>query len=424
MQPAAAVRTIAAAANLPNRAVEGFFSILKMGFIVDNSSRTAGLARGLRRRCSSFLMFPTRRVTAFLLGASLASLPLTASGAQIELERRVSEVYRTASPAVVNITAQIQSYDWFRGQVTQEGSGSGFVYDSGGRIVTNYHVVEAADQLQVTFKGGEVRDARLVGADPANDLAVLQVAAGAGDPRPLALGDSDALEVGRFVVAIGHPFGLDQTLTTGVVSGLGRVIESPDQGFIGEIIQTDAAINQGQLGGTAPRSRRPGGGREQRHREPHRDLGRHRLRDPRHHAGARRAGTHRERPVSPSPSGHLGAGDPRAVRRLLPAGRNRRPPEGGLMIRAVARGGPADRAGLRGAGRVGRIGNLRVRYGGDYLLAVDGRTVRTERDLLLLLETNYRVGDEVGLRIWRDERELDVRVRLIDRDTVIRRRRR
>ena len=129
-------------------------------------------------------MFPTRRVTAFLLGASLASLPLTASGAQIELERRVSEVYRTASPAVVNITAQIQSYDWFRGQVTQEGSGSGFVYDSGGRIVTNYHVVEAADQLQVTFKGGEVRDARLVGADPANDLAVLEVAAGAGDPRP------------------------------------------------------------------------------------------------------------------------------------------------------------------------------------------------------------------------------------------------
>ena len=188
------------------------------------------------------------RRTAFVLAAVLAAVPLTARGAQIELERRVSAVYRTASPAVVNITAEIQSYDWFRGQVTQQGTGSGFVYDSQGRIVTNYHVVEAADQLQVTFSDGEVRDARLVGADPSNDLAVLEVGAGANDPEPLALADSDALEVGRFVVAIGHPFGLDQTLTTGVVSGLGRIIESPDQGFIGEIIQTDAAINQGNSG--------------------------------------------------------------------------------------------------------------------------------------------------------------------------------
>ncbi len=193
------------------------------------------------------MSFPAHHLAATLAAAAFATLPLRA-GAQIELERRVSEVYRTASPAVVNITAQIQSYDWFRGQVTQEGSGSGFVYDSRGRIVTNYHVVEGADQLQVTFADGEVRDARLVGADPTNDLAVLELA-GAGDPKPLTLGDSDGLEVGRFVVAIGHPFGLDQTLTTGVVSGLGRVIESPDQGFIGEIIQTDAAINQGNSGG-------------------------------------------------------------------------------------------------------------------------------------------------------------------------------
>ena len=137
------------------------------------------------------MIFSTHRLAATLAAATFAALPLTAS-AQIELERRVSEVYRTASPAVVNITAQIQSYDWFRGQVTQEGSGSGFVYDSEGRIVTNYHVVEGADQLQVTFADGEVRDARLVGADPSNDLAVLELASGAGDPKPLTLGDSDA----------------------------------------------------------------------------------------------------------------------------------------------------------------------------------------------------------------------------------------
>lgn len=354
----------------------------------------------------------------------LAGVPFAVGGAQIEMERRVSAVYRTASPAVVNITAQIQSYDWFRGQVTQEGSGSGFVYDREGRIVTNYHVVEGAAQLQVTFTDGEVRDARLVGADPSNDLAVLEVTSGAGDPDPLVLGDSDALEVGRFVVAIGHPFGLDQTLTTGVVSGLGRVIESPDQGFIGEIIQTDAAINQGNSGGplldldgrvvgvnsaiVSPTGTSAGIGyaipattlarvvpeliRNGRYPHPHLAISVQEI--PERFAGYfRRAG--------------------------IPA-----PPVGGLMIRAVARGGPADRAGLQGAGRVGRIGNLRIRYGGDYLLAVDGRSVATERDLLLLLETNYRVGDEVSLRIWRDDRELDVRLELIDRDTVMRRRRR
>ena len=361
---------------------------------------------------------------AVLAVLSLAGSALAAPGAQIELERRVSAVYRSASPAVVNITAEIQSYDWFRGQVTQEGSGSGFVYDRDGRIVTNYHVVEGADQLQVTFSDGEVRDARLVGADPSNDLAVLEVGAGANDPEPLTLGDSEALEVGRFVVAIGHPFGLDQTLTTGVVSGLGRVIESPDQGFIGEIIQTDAAINQGNSGGplldldgrlvgvnsaiVSPTGTSAGIGyaipaatlvrvvpeliRNGRYPHPHLAISVQEV-QPRFAAYFRRVG--------------------------IPA-----PPEGGLMIRAVARGGPADSAGLRGAGQVGRIGNLRVRYGGDYLLAVDGQTVTAERDLLLLLETNYRVGDEVELRIWRDDLELDMQVRLIDRDTVVRRRRR
>jgi S1-C subfamily serine protease len=365
-----------------------------------------------------------RLVSRALLTTALAAAPLTAGAAQIELERRVSAVYRTASPAVVNITAEIQSYDWFRGQVTQQGTGSGFVYDRQGRIVTNYHVVEAADQLQVTFADGEVRDARLVGADPANDLAVLEVASGADDPAPLGLGDSDALEVGRFVVAIGHPFGLDQTLTTGVVSGLGRVIESPDQGFIGEIIQTDAAINQGNSGGplldldgqvvgvnsaiVSPTGTSAGIGyaipattlkrvvpeliRNGRYPHPHLAVSVQEI--PKRFAGYfRRAG--------------------------IPA-----PRDGGLMIRAVARGGPADRAGLRGAGQVGRIGNIRVRYGGDYLVAVDGKSVTTERDLLLLLETNYRVGDEVSLRIWREERERDVRVQLIDRDTIVRRRRR
>ncbi len=368
----------------------------------------------------------TRRLLAFtgaaLLGLALPPVLPAATG-QIELERRVGAVYREASPAVVNITAAVQSYEWLRGPVTREGTGSGFWYDEDGHIVTNFHVVEGADQLQVTFADGEVAEARLVGADPTNDLAVIRVEASGNRPDPLTLGDSDALEVGRFVVAIGHPFGLDQTLTTGVVSGLGRVMESPDQGFIGEIIQTDAAINVGNSGGplldldgrvigvntaiVSPSGTSAGIGyaipastvtrvvpeliRSGRYPHPH------------------LAVSVQEIPASVA----------RAFRRAGIAA----PRQGGLMVRAVARGGPADRAGLRGAARLGRLGNLRIRYGGDYLLAVDGQPVERERDLNLLLETSYRVGDEVRLTVWRDDEEFTASVRLVDRDSLRRRRR-
>ena len=324
----------------------------------------------------------------------------------------------------MNITSETQSYEWFRGPVTQQGSGSGFVYDRDGHIVTNFHVIEGADQLQVTLRGGEVRDARLVGADPTNDLAVIRMEPGAGDPDPLVLSDSGDLEVGRFVVALGYPFGLDQTLTTGVVSGLGRVMDSPDRGFIGEIIQTDAAINYGNSGG------------------PLLDL------------GGRVVGVNTAIVSPTGTSAGIGYAIPsatvaRVVPELIRSGRYphphlavslqevppsfarafRRagipaPPDGGLMIRGVARGGPADRAGLRGAGGTARLGNLRIRYGGDYLLSVDGSKVGRERDLMLLLETNYRVGDEVTLVLWREGREIEARVRLMDRDALRRRRQR
>ena len=358
------------------------------------------------------------------VASAISCLAGPAQAAQIELERRVSAVYRIASPAVVNITAETQSYEWLRGPVTQQGTGSGFLYDCRGHIVTNFHVVEGASQLQVTFADGEVRDAGLVGADPTNDLAVIRVADGEGNPEPLALGDSDQLEVGRFVVAIGHPFGLDQTLTTGVVSGLGRIMDSPDRSFIGEIIQTDAAINRGNSGGplldldgrvvgvnsaiVSPTGASAGIG----YAIPASTLRRvvpELIRNGRY------------------PHPHLAVSVQEVPPRVAEAFRRAgipTPPEGGLMIRAVARGGPADRAGLRGAGRVGRLGNFRIRYGGDYLMAVDGKRISRERDLMLLLETNYRVGDRVSLRVWRSGEELEVPVRLVDRDTLRRTRRR
>ena len=164
------------------------------------------------------------------------------------LEEQVMAVYELTGPAVVNITSRVITFDLFMRPVPQEGSGSGFLYDTEGRIVTNFHVVENADELAVTLADGRILPAEVVGIDPSNDLAVIQIEAD-GLPQPIALGDSDSLQVGQFVVAIGNPFGQAGTLTVGVISALGRTIQSPDGRFIGEAIQTDAAINPGNSGG-------------------------------------------------------------------------------------------------------------------------------------------------------------------------------
>ena len=179
----------------------------------------------------------------------VAPLPDVGSAANA-LEAQVIAVYEAIGPAVVNITNRSIAYNMWMEPVPQEGSGSGFVIDRQGHIVTNYHVIEGADELLVNMADGKEYEATLVGSDPANDLAVIQIQAGENPPEPVVLGDSDALRVGQFVIAIGNPFGLEQTLTIGVISALGRIIQSPeDNRFIGEAIQTDAAINPGNSGG-------------------------------------------------------------------------------------------------------------------------------------------------------------------------------
>jgi S1-C subfamily serine protease len=166
----------------------------------------------------------------------------------ISLEAEIIEVYDYIGRSVVNITNRSYGYDFFFRPIPQEGTGSGFVYDTEGHIVTNYHVIEGADELFVTLADETTVPATVAGADPSNDLAVLRIETPAEPLRPVPLGESDTLQVGQFVIAIGNPFGLERTLTVGVVSALGRVIESPDDRFIGEIIQTDAAINPGNSG--------------------------------------------------------------------------------------------------------------------------------------------------------------------------------
>lgn len=167
----------------------------------------------------------------------------------VDQEQSLIELYRRANPAVVNITT-------FMSEAKPDspgngvGQGSGFLYDSQGRIVTNNHVVENATRVEVTFSDGTTQEARILGVDPDSDLAVLEADMVPTEIKPLPLGDSGALQVGQTVAAIGNPFGLEGTLTTGIVSSLGRVVPSGLSQFsIPQVIQTDAAINPGNSGG-------------------------------------------------------------------------------------------------------------------------------------------------------------------------------
>jgi S1-C subfamily serine protease len=161
----------------------------------------------------------------------------------------VNEIYERAAPGVVQITSSSRGSDSFSGGVAPSALGSGFVVDKAGHIVTNYHVVVGGDRISVSFSNRDTVEARVVGTDPSTDLAVLQVETSSSALTPLRLADSDEVEVGDQVVAIGNPFGLDRTATAGIVSALQRFITSPNQFTIDHVIQTDAPINKGNSGG-------------------------------------------------------------------------------------------------------------------------------------------------------------------------------
>jgi S1-C subfamily serine protease len=331
------------------------------------------------------------------------------------LQSQIITVYGAVSPAVVNITNRSYAYDMFMRAVPQEGSGSGFVYDTEGHIVTNYHVVENAEELLVTLASGQVYEAEIVGVDQSNDLAVIRIDAGAALPEPVVLGDSDRLQVGQFVLAIGNPFGLEQTLTTGVISALGRVIENSDGGFIGEAIQTDAAINPGNSGG------------------PLLDL------------QGRVVGVNSQI-ISPS-GGSAGIGfavSANTVQRVTPeliargyyphpwlgtqmltltpatagvlreAGMNV-PVDAGLLVIEVVEGAAADKAGIRGGTRLARIGRYQIPLDGDIIVAVNGEPVADSQELTVYLEMQTTVGDRIELTIIRDGEERIVAATLEER---------
>ncbi len=309
-------------------------------------------------------------------------------------------VYANANRGVVNITTASSTVGLFGDEATSSGSGSGFVIDRQGHILTNYHVVEGADSVQVTLADGSTREARVVGADASNDVAVIRVDLPAAQLSPLALGDSSGLLVGQKVLALGNPFGLERTLTTGIISSLDRSIKAKNGRTIKGIIQTDAAINPGNSGGPLLNSRGEVIGMNTAILS---QVG-------------QSAGIGFTVPISAIKrilrplieEGHVTRAD-------LGLTRVYRTPDG-LLILAVVEGGPADRAGLR------PIKLRRYRQGcvifqrpdpesADLIVAVDGKKVRTYEDLLTEVEA-HAPGQDVVVGVIREGREVDVPVTL------------
>lgn len=329
-------------------------------------------------------------------GDGIASLPVAQVAAPADLspeEQATIAVFDRAARSVVFIANTAMQRDpWsFNLFEVPQGSGTGFVWSRQGHIVTNYHVIYGADSITVTLADRAEYKAKVIGADPDHDIAVLQIQASEATLQPVTIGNSQSLRVGQKVLAIGNPFGLDHTLTTGVVSALGRTIKSMSNRTIEGVIQTDAAINPGNSGG------------------------------PLLDSGGRLIGVNTQI-VSPSGAfAGIGFAVPvdtvnRIVPELIKHGKLIRPGLGislvpdamarrwgvkGVIIGKVGRGSAAERIGLHGA-RETAAGRIEL---GDIIVAVDGKPVETIDDLMDVME-QHKVGDQVTIEFARGNRRL------------------
>jgi 2-alkenal reductase len=334
------------------------------------------------------------------------TLDAALSGALVDQERLLVELYRRASPAVVSIDALggalPDDHPVVPGFPGARGQGSGFLFDDQGHIVTNNHVVEGAERLQVRWYDGTTAAADLIGADPDSDLAVIKVRQLPPGTAPLPLADSREVQVGQTAVAIGSPFGEQNTLTVGVVSGLGRTLRGPSSQLgtfsIPNIIQTDAAINPGNSGGPLLSAR------------------------------GEVIGVNTAIAVSQGGGDFEGVGyavPSSTVAKVAPAlirdGRYRHPWMGigmwsldaltaeelglavgsGVLITDVRAGSPAEAAGLQAGQREERVNGLPLRVGGDVVVALNGRPVADGDQLIGLLDLNHVVGDTITLSVLR-----------------------
>ena len=318
-------------------------------------------------------------------------------------EQNNISVYRKNIPSVVNVTSRAMTFDFFYGLVPQEGQGSGFVIDKEGHILTNYHVIADARQVEVTMHNRKKYKATVVGTDPSHDLAVIQIKA--PDLVPSILGDSRNLQVGQKVYAIGNPFGLAGTMTRGIVSSI-RPVREPNGAYIDEAIQTDAAINPGNSGGPLMNW----------HGEV---IG---INTMILSNVGQNAGIGFAIPINTAKA---------ALNDLVTLGRVRRPALGvrtipispelademglsvdyGLLIVQVVPGGSADQAGLRGGTERAYLGNTPIMLGGDLIVAIDGQRVESEEDLSQVMN-DHRAGDTVKITVYRGKKKMDVNVSL------------
>jgi putative serine protease PepD len=329
-------------------------------------------------------------------------------------ERRIINVYSRVSPSVVNITTRILRRNFFYDLVPEVGAGSGFVLDKEGYVVTNYHVIKDARQVEVTFLDETSVPAKIIGSDPRNDIALLRVEAPPELLTPVELGNSTDLVVGQRTIVIGNPFGqFGGTMTTGVVSALNRSIEGQDGRQISGIIQTDAAINSGNSGGPlldssgrvigintaifSPSGTNAGVGFSipvdtlKRVLPDLREFGRYR---------------------------HPWLGI-RYAYRVTPALADalKLPVEQGLLLVEIHRGSPLNMAKVKGASAETVIGNQRIYTGGDILIGVDGQAITTLEDLNIMLETRHQVGDVVNVTVIQNEEEKTIPMELSEEPT-------
>jgi S1-C subfamily serine protease len=315
-------------------------------------------------------------------------------------------IYRQASPAVANIVTRTVEYDFFYNPVPVEGAGSGFVIDTDGHILTNYHVVQGAQIIEVTLGDLTRYKAKLIGADTRNDIALIQIDTKGKKLTPLPLGDSRNLLVGQRALAIGNPFGFSSTLTTGIVSALGRTVQTSDTTFIDEAIQTDTSINRGNSGGPLLDSHGQVIGINSAIYSPSGsaagigfaipiNTGRRVAEDLIKYGRVRRATLGAEgRALWPELAQALGLSV-----------------EQGILIERVEPGGPAAQAGIRGGDRPGRQGLQQLRVGGDVLIAIDGKAVTSQMDLNLMLNRSWP-GNTVTLTVMRNGQKMNIPVKL------------
>ncbi len=317
------------------------------------------------------------------------------------------DVFEKIHPAVVNIATTTLSINFWREIIPREGQGSGFIIDSRGYILTNNHVVANASTIIVTLASGKKISAELIGRDPYSDLAVIRIPA--DNIEVIApLGDSDRLRVGQKAIAIGNPFGLSQTLTTGIVSALNRSIETQNRVEIDNIIQTDAAINPGNSGGPL-------------------------LNSSGEVIGINTA-------IMSKSGGYQGIGfaipinlAKNVAEKLITTGRYARPWLGittinvsdiydsvnfgidrGVLVQEVAGEGPAAKAGLKGGDRYVIIGRIRLLSGGDIITAIEDLPVNNNDDLMKVL-SRFSVGQKITLEIYRNRRFMKIDLTLTER---------